>query len=261
MIGIKIIKKITQVFLCFFLFILSTLSIMAVSVTFTHLETDQAIKSFIAKGVFEKTEHENGVTVSYYKVESDLDVPLTHPSIDWSFSTPILGYPGDFYIQQESAIPIPIIKDFISFYFGGHAGLITHNFDILETTGMNATMEENIITKFSNILLEDPDPRDIIGLRVKGITDDEINKALEYAESKIGIPYNYTFLLNRNKSFYCTDFIARAFGKETGLSYQLDSTGFWTTTQDLVHSKDTFITFYKQVKGDKINLYYLVEKS
>ena len=64
---------------------------------------------------------------------------------------------------------------------------------------------------------------------------------------------------NKDK-YYCTDLCARVYGKEAGLDYNLEWNGFATSTQDIVLSKDTYISYIKIMKDDKYYIYYLANR-
>jgi len=98
----------------------------------------------------------------------------------------------------------------------------------------------------------------IIGLRVKNTTEEDRNKIIEYADAQLDKGYNYTFIFNRENTFYCTDLVSRSV-KNAGININYDH--FATTGNDMIISKNTYIFFLREtviVDGEKVfNVYFL----
>lgn len=231
------------------------LSLLTVDATLENIQVDQALKEFIDNGV--KVGTHNRFT--FYEVV--IEEELTTPSITFTESgNPQSTTPGDIFVLRESILDVlPYSAEFITFYFGGHAGIVYDKDSIFETTGMEINPEDNVIIEYSNNIFFRPERVSTIGLRVKAPEEDAA-QAVEYVKSKLGVKYNYTFIFNKKNSFYCTDLVSRAYGKEAGLNYELDKDGIATSCNDLIVSKDTFITYYMRYDGYDKHLYYAVNK-
>ncbi len=232
-----------------------SLGLLTLDAVTENIIVDNMIKEFINNSV-EVGSHNR---FTFYEV--NIEEKLTTPSVSFlDNGNPHVATKGDIFVLRESLVDVlPYSVEFITFYFGGHAGIIYDEDYILETTGMEPIPENNAVIKYSNNVLFRPERVDTVGLRVKG-TDEEIEIASEYAYSTIGTMYNYSFVFNRKNSYYCTDLVSRSFGKEAGLDFDLDKDGIAVSTNDLILSDDTFITFYMRYDGYDKHLYYAVNK-
>lgn len=103
------------------------------------------------------------------------------------------------------------------------------------------------------------------GVRVKDIDQEHIDQVIDFAESKTNQAiYNFLFFLDMQYKYYCTDFISRSYQsvmvpeEEQGLySKSLNDDWFITSVNDILLSKQTYLTFYVEVKDDIFNIYYL----
>lgn len=107
-----------------------------------------------------------------------------------------------------------------------------------------------------------------------------IDKALENAVTRIENEalYNFLFFLDMNRKYYCTDFVSRMYEdayqnvvnskleyRNKGYAKKFNDDGFITSVNDLILTKDTYLTFYVEVKEEKYlgetkiveNIYYL----
>jgi hypothetical protein len=105
-----------------------------------------------------------------------------------------------------------------------------------------------------------------VGLRVKYATEETIDGAVNYAYDQYNNKsiYNFLFFLNMKYKYYCTDLVSRAYqsvmvepSKQSSYSKALNDDGFITSVNDLILSKDTYITFYVEVIDDIVHIYYL----
>ncbi len=245
----KLIKIITTSILCLLAFI----SILTVDVVIENIIVDNQIREFISKGKFVQ---QSG---SFYLYEVDIDEELEVDSIEFTEKNyPESTNPGDLFIYKESQIDvIPYSAAFISYFFGGHAGMILNENITIEVNGAMGHADLNIVDTCPNNVFYGSIRRDVIGLRVRASQDD-IDTAVDFAYDAIGTPYNYSFILNRKNSYYCTDLLSRAFGKEAGLSYNLDADGVAVSCNDLVISEDTYMIYYMYYNGSEKHLYYAV---
>jgi hypothetical protein len=102
-------------------------------------------------------------------------------------------------------------------------------------------------------------------LRVKDITNDQIDQAVSYAADKADKAlYNFLFFLDLKYKFYCTDLVSRAYQdalipieKQRDYSRALNDDGFITSVNDLVLSKYTYITAYVEIIDNITHIYYL----
>lgn len=245
--------KILKILTCFSLFFICLISILTIDAVFENIVVDNKIFDFISKGVFKEELYK----VKYYEVDIEEINDNTPPSIEMVNNFPRSTTPGDIFVKRESFLDlIPFSKQLITFYVGGHAGVVYNNMAVYETTGAESKYKDNTVMLGFNDILKD-EKRSTVGLRVKA-TDEELSKALNYLDNSLGKKYNYTFIFDRMNSFYCTDLVSRAFSKEAGLNFNLDNDGIAVSCNDLILSKDTFITYYAFYEGDILNLYYAV---
>lgn len=253
---------------------------------------NKEIKTFMDKGVYQPHLSEEG-TIKFYKVSRETYYPnelKREPFFNGDLTKP--GASGDILVTRQSPIPTyPGFYEFVSFYFGGHAAYIGENNNIYETFGFpnyDETLLDVIINggdstfvqvEHSNYWL-DPNYRDDnspdyikfgnyyrkewIGLRVKGVTDDEISQVTSYMDELVEkeAQYNHLYIFNTKNKYYCTDMMSRAYATITNSNgdskYNLNKDGVVTTVNDLILSSDTYISYY--VKTDKSNVkhvYYI----
>ncbi|MCF7931002.1 MAG: hypothetical protein K9L02_05805, partial [Acholeplasmataceae bacterium] len=204
----------------------------------------------------------------------------------------------DLFVSQDSPFPdVPVIHQFISYYFGGHAAINNGENKFVEATGFpddDETLLDIIFqpgnepndysTKVSlsstNYWLnpkyrsasDDAYPyygtyyrNEFVALRVKDVTSDQINGAVDYATSKIDVSlYNFTFFLDMKYKYYCTDLVSRAYQDvmveekdQSGYSRALNDDRFITSVNDLILSQETYLIIYVEVVDDIVNIYHL----
>lgn len=218
------------------------------------------------------------------------------------FSTkdePFIGKKGDIFVTQESPFPnIFGFHELMSFFVGGHAALNNGNNQFIEAVGFPQD-DENIIDiikdpsngthDFSVGVRQSstnywmlPDFRSkndlsypyygsyyrekFVVLRVKNINEEKLNQTLVYANEHLENRslYNFLFITDMKKKFYCTDFISRSYryGFDTSSSdnkfpKMLNDNGFVTTVNDLILSKNTYIAAYVENRNGTRHIYYL----
>ena len=228
-----------------------TLTIMFIVASVHNIKMNEEIKEFIDKATFE---FQDGSTY-YYTVETEgLDCPTINTS---NSANPILGTTGDIFLMPQSRMNyVPFFAEFVSFLFGGHAGVIIDNGNrIVEAMGGSAN--EGYVFNYSTDLYSEE--RTIIGIRVNA-TKEERETAAANAISLVNKKYNYLFVLNTDGNYYCTDLCSRVYGEEFGMNYNIDTNGFHVSLQDLFRSNDTYITFVKYKIGNQTHIYYLKNK-
>lgn len=282
---IKIIKTLLLLFLGFLLFLTG----QTIAET---LKVEREIKKFTKQGVYQEHLSLEG-TIEYYKVPRETYFPnelKRTPFFEGNFEMP--GDEGDLFVTRQAPLPdMPGIYEFVSFYFGGHAGYVDDNNSIYETYGF-IEPDENLINVIINGGKEthvdvsdnywlDPNYRneshpyydkfgsyyrkEWIGLRVKGIQEDEISQVTEYMRhlAEIKAQYNHLFVLFTKNKYYCTDMMSRAFGSikdDNGdKKYNLDLDGVAVTVNDLVLSKDTYISYYVTTTKEGVKKVYFIE--
>ncbi|HBP26077.1 MAG TPA: hypothetical protein DD618_03905 [Acholeplasmatales bacterium] len=152
-------------------------------------------------------------------------------------------------------------------FYLGHATINaddagTEMFEVIGN-GANASDNEVILAPndwitYEEWLGEDGVSPMIIGLRVKYTTADQRDQTIAYADAQIGKPYNFSFIFNRNNSYYCTDLVSRSFSS-AGININYDY--FATTGNDLIASRQVYVIFVREtvvVAGIKqYNIYFL----
>lgn len=270
-----------------------------VSVT-ENIKIKRTTKSFISRATFEKEEfiqEKDGITHirRYYEVpretyeEDGVNVFLEDRET--------LGQRGDIFVTKQSPFPnVPVLHQFISSYFGGHAAISDGNgyfyetygfaegdnmFDVIFHNGVDEHDFSVTVSKNRYKHWQDPYKRsnpyyfdayytsEFYVLRVKDAQDEVIlNNLFDFLDDKVENLnlYNYLFFLNMKHKYYCTDLVSRAYSHALDQSTKkyakrLNDDGFITSVQDLILSKDTYIAAYVIIKkeGDTIieNYYYL----
>jgi hypothetical protein len=212
-----------------------------------------------------------------------------------------LGQKGDIFVTRQSPFPfIPGFHQFMTLYFGGHAAIHDGNNRFIEATGFpnedeslwdiirhpgneehNFSVSAALNTR--NIwLLKGYRPtmdtgypyygsfyrKEFIGLRVKNITEEQIDGAVDFGLQVIEnrYMYNFLFFLDMEYKFYCTDLVSRAYqhvmvepDKQHNYARALNDDRFITSVNDLILSRETYIHFYVEVVGEDedIHIYYL----
>jgi hypothetical protein len=262
------------------------------------------IKNFKERAVFEYEEdfeYQVGVfqTRKYYKVPRETSYEMSDTrSVFYDDSRKYLGQTGDIFLSQESPFPdVPVIHQFISYYFGGHAAIKNGTNQFIEAVGFpnsDETLLEIIrhpgnephdysVTinktnsnywlnpKYRNTSSEDYDyygsyyRRSFIGVRVKDLTEEQRIDAVSYADDKVDKNlYNFLFFLDMDYKFYCTDLVSRAYQhvmvpEEDQRNYAkaLNDDRFITSVNDLILSEETYLSFYVEVIDDIVHIYYL----
>lgn len=283
------IKKIINVTLFLFLSFVIFLTGQTAAET---IKVKREIKSFMNLGVYQPELSEDGV-IKFYKVSRETYYPNEFERdafFEGDLTKP--GAPGDIFLTQQAPFPdYPGVYELITFYFGGHAAYFGEDNAIYETFGfpvgdeslldviINGGRESFAQIETDNYWL-DPDYRSVdgyaynkfgtfyrkewIGVRVKGVTEEEISQVTTFMDNLIDIKaqYNHLFIFNTKNRYYCTDMMSRAYGTITNSNgeskYNLNQDGVVTTVNDIILSSDTYISYY--VKTDKNNVrhvYYI----
>ena len=164
----------------------------------------------------------------------------------------VLGKSGDIFVMPQSRMEVfPFFSKFVTCLFGGHSGLVYDDRFIIEAMG--GTVQDGYVFFNSSDLYSEE--RTVIGLNVK-TTDANKQKAIDYAYSKIDYKYNFLYIFDNFNKYYCTDLCSRSFGKENDLNLNLNKDGLFVSTQDLLLSDNTEISFIKIKDGEKVYIYY-----
>jgi len=269
-----------------------------------NIRVDRAIEDFKNRAVFEEEvnfEYTPGVFQlrRYYSVSRETSYELQDTrSVFYDNTRKFLGQKGDIYVTQKSPFPdSPAFHLFMSYYFGGHAAINNGENRFIEATGFPEDDETvwDIITQpgdepndysvtasltSSNYWLN---PRyraesapevpyfgrgyrkDFVGLRVKNVTQDQLDGVVEYGMEKVDVSlYNFLFFLDMKYKFYCTDLVSRAWQHvlideedQRQYSRSLNDDGFITSVNDIILSDDTYMTVYVEVIDEVYHIYYL----
>lgn len=254
------------------------------------ISINKEIKSFIAKAVLNEDISTN--EIKYYEVSRETYYPEEFERIaffDNDLEKP--GAEGDVFVTTKTPFSyLAGIYEVTSFFFGGHAAYVGPNNEIFQTVGFLNRNEYLIKAIFKggeethahiseNYWLK-PDFHDEkeenykkfgsyyrkewIGLRVKGVTKEEINQVTEimFQLEQDKVQYNFLFTSLIKSKYYCTDMMSRPYGTITYSNgeqkYNLNMDGLAVTVNDLITSKDTYIAYY--VRTDKYNvkhIYYI----
>lgn len=220
---------------------------------------DQEILEFKARGVFLSEDNDT----SYYIVSKKYDYEDTSRPILNMLDLSSLGSKGDILITNRNPLSESVIVGWISeLTWIGHCALVS-SADGKQTIHIvgNQSRAENVVQEVENKWITwGHDDQKIAMVRVKNISEEAIDKALDYARSKIGYPYNYTFLFNQSNSFYCSDLVSRSI-EEAGIKINYDN--LLTTGADILVSKNTYLVYYREKKvinnEEKYFVYFLGE--
>jgi hypothetical protein len=269
-----------------------------------NVRSKRMIEDFKARGTFEYEEtiqYHPGVfqTRKYYRVSRETSYELEDTrSVFYDSSRKFLGQKGDIFATHDSPFAnLPLIHLFISYYFGGHAAINNGNNRFIEAVGFPDEDETllDIILHPGNIPHDlsvtvsrsgsnywlNPTYRtefdkeypyygtryrnNFVGLRVKGITDEQLDGVVAYAQDKVDQAlYNFLFFLNMEYKYYCTDLVSRAYqsvmvepSKQRNYSRALNDDRFITSVNDLMLSKQTYMIFYVEFIDEVAHIYYL----
>src|SRR5690554_1768127 len=235
----------------------------------------------------------------YYKVSRETSFELNDTRSVFRDDTEVkLGQKGDIFVTKLSPFKNVFgAHQFVSYYFGGHAAIYDGEKGYIEAVGFPDDFKEfiNIIrddgenvpnysttvnlnrsdywTHRSLSVHEDNYYKyyyrpEVVGLRIKDVDSASIDAFVDNAYEKYedNRLYNFLFFLDMKNKYYCTDLVSRAYtevihGESKGYAKELNDDGFITSVNDLILSKQTYITFIFEVKeeNDEIveYLYYL----
>ena len=264
-------------------------------------EAQNHIDTFIARATFEYEETRQltyGEEIrKYYSVSRETVEKEDNRSVFTNTTRDTLGQTGDIFVTRQSPFPyIPIIHQWITFYFGGHAAILDENNRLYEATGLggsDTSMFEvmfhpgdkphdlGVTTAYSNNYWLNPYRRtendrsypyygrynrnEFMTLRVKNTTEDIRAGAVEFAKRTYTGQrlYNYTFFLDMKYKFYCTDLISRAYQdvlvpkEEQQVYAEALNDRFITSVNDLINANETYISSYVRIEDNVVHIYYL----
>lgn len=256
-----------------------------------HIMIKQEIKKFTKQGVLQ--EDISTDLIKYYKVSRETYYPdelMRDPFYNGDLESP--GAEGDIFVTQQAPYPtLPGLYEFVTFYFGGHAAYIGADNIIYDIAGYPEVGEtflgvffkggkSTIVSDSYNYWL-DPDfhrpdegnyrhfgsyyRKEFFGFRVKGVTEEDINHTSAYMQHLVDIKaqYNFQYIINRKNRYYCTDMMERAYASITKSDgkpkYNLNNDGVAVTVNDLILSKDTYLSFYVKTDKDNVKHIYYIE--
>lgn len=247
---------------CLAIVILCMGIVFLVNGTFEQILVQERISEFKDRGVFEKQEDDT----YYYRVLPEYDYEDISRNI-YNIDSQYIGSTGDIIItnrnpMRETPLELPI--GFLSEnYYVGHATIVSSDDGsrIYEVLGNSGNPETDTVQETQNTWVKGDmgDTPVIIGLRIKNTTTKQRNDMIEYAKSKKGYPYNFSFLFNRSSSYYCTDLVSRAV-YSAGINVNYDYLA--TTGNDMIVSKNVYIIFLREktvteTGETRYNVYYL----
>ena len=262
--------------------------------SYENVKVNQIIADFKNRAVLDEEKTIDPEVRRYYKVISE-DV-LDEETYIENNEKFYLGNIGDIVVTRESPFPkTPFIHQFISYYFGGHAAVISDVNEVIEIAGFPDSDENMLQYIFHNVKYDDEGNSNhnftgatiikdnnyflnkysfsgdygyyyrnkLITLRVKAPIEDRRQAVLEFEELlRKKVIYNYMFFLDTKEKYYCTDLMSRTYQSlkdENGKSkYNLNDDGFITSVNDLILAKDTYIINYFEVDKNGVeHIYYL----
>jgi len=174
-----------------------------------------------------------------------------------------VGSKADIYVTSRNPLGDSALIGWISKKtWIGHTALVYDDYGkkTIEITG-SLSPEDNVVRIFPNTWISNAGQTPQVALlRIKDTTEKERQRIIEYAEKQMGKPYNYSFLFNRNNSFYCSDLVSRAVAS-VGINVNYDYLA--TTGSDMIVSPNTYLIYYQEtiiIDGVVTHeVYYLVE--
>ncbi len=253
-----------KIFLFINIILLSSLFYIVTSTVYENIYISKLVNNFMDKGVY--NEELSSYYTKFYIVPRETWQD-DKPSYIKKGSKFYPGYSGDIMVALDSAFPnVPVVNELITFFVGGHAALrafpyqdndnnIT-KYDVIETTGLSEYEDGNVVEYTDgNYWMDINYKTRFIGLRVKA-TKEQKEAAFKESLSYLGHPYNFTFLFNTKNTKYCSDIMSQAY-KSVGI--ELNNDNGVTTIQDLIISKNTYISIYKYTDKQDISHIYILE--
>ncbi len=225
---------------------------------------------FKERGEYEDRILINGQVVYLYKVNKIYDYEKTGNTFHKEDNNYYIGGKLDIIITNRNPlrrVPTAIVQDIGNFFsknfYIGHAtiNISDDGKTLIESVGNDdgfrgVRIKEN---KWLDEISSENDAQQIIGLRVKNVSNEVEDKIISDLKEKEGLKYNYNFLIHKNKSYYCTDLITRIFRKN-GINIDYDC--LYPTGNDLIISNNTYIFFVcERTKDGDFNIYYLSEET
>lgn len=230
------------------------------------------LQSFKERGEYCETISINKQEVNIYTVIPKYDYEIADTRTAFRKDSSYGYYIGsnlDIIITNRNPLrfeSMAIVRDFGNFFsknfYIGHAtiNIADDGRKFIESVG-NDNGNNGVRIKdndwiYTEINIEN-DAQTIIGLRIKNLTLEKINKISDDLLKKVGLSYNYNFLINKRNSYYCTDLISRVL-YSNGINIDYDY--FYPTGNDFIISNNTFPIFIcEKIEKGKFNIYYLSE--
>lgn len=255
-----------------------------------HLKIRKEIKNFTSVAIYQ--EEMSTDEIKYYKVSRETYYPdelYREAFYNGRFDQP--GAPGDILLTQSAPYPsLAGLYEVVTFYFGGHAAYMGEDnliYDIAGYPTVNETFLEvffkggdaTIVSSGYNYWLDknynNPSEanyryfgsyyrKEFLGLRIKGVTAEDIEQTNDYMLhlEEIKAQYNFQYIIRRQNRYYCTDMMSRAYGSITisdgNKKYNLNQDGVAVTVNDLILSKDTYISFYVKTDSQDVKHIYFI---
>jgi hypothetical protein len=261
------------------------------------IEANQNINNFVARAETAPnyTQTINGYTFNYFPVSRETFELKDQRNVFFDQDKTKIGQTGDIIVTQQSPFPnVPLVHEWITYYFGGHASLVNEENKLYEATGIGSANIFEVmlfpgnkehdfdisVTQSNNYWLNtnrrtESNPaypyygsfnrNEFLSLRVKSLTNAQRLGAVEYARTlyEKKALYNYTFFLDVTYKYYCTDMISRAYQdvmvptqRQRGYSQTLNDR-FITSVNDLINAEETYITSYVKIENNIVSIYYL----
>lgn len=220
---------------------------------------ERKIEEFVDRGEFYI---EIGST-KYYKVSKAYEYEDTSRFVFNPLSPKrYVGSTADFLSTTRNPLrAYPIIGLISRLAWAGHSALVTEEdgSKICEVVGNEDDPKDNYVRIVENEWISaDTGSPHIIGLRVKGLTNEARETIVDYANTQAleKDKYNFLFPLTRSNKYYCTDLVSRSYNE---VDINLNNDGFMTSGNDMILSKETYIIFFRKRVGNKFLVYYLTE--
>ena len=268
----KIESRLIRYILYVAMFLLFCITLFMLNGVIEMKPVDLIISSFKERGEYLHSTYINGQKVDMYIVKSYYDYEKNDARTTFRKNEEGVYHIGsnlDIILTNRNPLraePMAIVQDFGNFFaknfFIGHASINVNEdgSEMIDAVG-NSPEDNGVKIKLndwiSTEISRSNDAQMIIGLRIKNLNNEKIEKVNSNLLECEGLKYNYNLLISKKNSYYCTDLITRNLRKE---NIEIDYDGLYPTGNDFIISNNTFIIFICERIEDKFNIYYMSEE-
>lgn len=269
--------KVYKIFKYFIVTIFALIVVFVGNSSFEIISVNKKFEDFKARGVEFHLEGWTSSDTTKNRITTVYRVPKQYEYEDLSreivdFDKLLLGSKADIIMTNRNPMrntpELNFPMNFLAHdFFLGHTSINADDGMLYEVLGNSGDPSHDGVRYRSNKWLNRPgynsahnDYPILIGLRIKDTTEGQRNQMMEYAEAQVGKGYNYSFVFNRDRTFYCTDLVSRAVAN-AGININYDHLA--TTGNDIIVSDNVYLTFYREatyIDGVKHESIYFLDE-